>query len=88
MPYFRTVALVSNGTLIMPDSRNAQQFLPIAFQIAFGPDEMVIANITLDLRHDKAIACHHKAIDLRSYPFLSEDIGHNAAHLWGHGGKA
>jgi len=86
--HFLAIEFIRQRALIMPEVRNMQQFFPIALQVTLSADEMIVPAITFDLRQYEPIASHHKAIDLRNNPLLPEDVGHDIAHLWGHGGKA
>ena len=77
MPYLVGIELHGKGTLIMAEARTVKQVIPIAGKVTLSADKVIHADVTFDLPHDKVVRCHHEAIDLRLYPFLPEDVGHD-----------
>ena len=77
MPHSLSEELIRQRALIMPEVRNVQQFPPVAFKVTVRADEVIQADVTFDLPHDKAVRCHHEGIDLRSHPALPEDVPHD-----------
>ena len=84
MPYLVGIEFHGKGTLIMAEARTVKQLFPVADKVTLSADKVIHADVTFDLPYDKAVTCHHEAIDLRANPFLPEDIGNNTRHLRGH----